>query len=338
MKSIQSIIYGFFFMTLWVAPGLTSAQTFFFDRNWNQLFKSSERKNAKYYRKVEQVNGIYQQSDFYVDKKRTPAAVKFFKDDYLSLPVGKHTTYFRNGRIKFVGNYISGEKNGLWQYFWPNGRVREEGEFLNDLRHGVWKRHHKNGDIWAEESFENGVPHGKHIEYWNEDQLRVSANFNQGRLDGELVSYFQDGTLRRKEVYEAGKPIEKNCYTPTGQDTTYYPYFRTPLFPGCEDMAAERPFPSVRACAMEKMYAFIQQNLVYPDAARIFGKQGTVLLSFTVKEDGSLKDPLLLEDISEDIAHECLRLFYRFPDWIPGKKDGEVSDVYFEIPLVFQLN
>lgn len=338
MNSARYLIYTLFFGTLLISPSLSSAQkTFFYDRNWNQIFKTKDKKDAKFYRKVENEEGRYRQSDFYVDKKRTPAAVKYFQDINLSLPIGKHIAYYRSGRIKFVGNYVQGLKKGLWQYFWPNGKIREEGVFVENQKDGIWKRFHKNGDLWAEESYSNGLPHGTHSEYWNNDQVKVTANYSEGQLDGDFISYYANGSLRRKEVYAQGEPVEKACFSKSGQDTTYYPYFFTPLFPGCEQIE-NKPFIAIQRCSNQKMYSFIQENLNYPDAARIYGKQGTVLLSFVVKEDGSLKDPLFLEDISEEIAHECMKLFRRFPDWIPGKKDGVVSDVYFEIPLVFQLN
>ncbi len=338
MNSVRYLFYTLFFGMLFISPSLISAQkSFFFDRNWNQIFKTKDKKNAKYYRKIEDEDGRYRQSDFYIDKKRTPAAVKYFKDRNLSLPVGKHIAYYRSGRIKFVGAYNLGLKNGLWQYFWSNGKIREEGVFIEDQKDGLWKRFHKNGDLWAEESYSMGLPNGVHTEYWNKDQIKVEANYSEGLLDGTFKSYFENGTLRRKDIFSKGEMVEQACFSISGQDTTYYPYFYSPLFPGCEQIE-NKPFIAIQRCSNQKMFSFIQENLRYPDAARIYGKQGTVLLSFIVKKDGSLKDPLLLEDISEEIAHECMKLFRRFPDWIPGKKDGVVSDVYFEIPLVFQLN
>ena len=207
---------------------------------------------------------------------------------------------------------------------------------IKTLKMGNGPKNEKTGKCGPKKNYSMGELHGAQKEYWENGNLKASMNFKNGILEEELTSYYNDGAILRKEIYENGKLLEKTCFTKTGQDTSYFAFFESPRFPGCED--ENKHDVAKRTCALQKMYEHIQNNLQYPDAARIYGKQGTVLLNFIVTKDGKLKDPLLLEDISEEVAYECLRLFYRFPDWIPGKKDGIATDIHFEIPLLFQLN
>ena len=335
---MNSIIKPILFLLLTFAIGsqLTAQNTYFFDRNWNNLTTSKEKKKAKYFRKVEKVAQGYLQSDFYIDKRRTPASVKYYEDEALSIPIGAHKSYFRNGRIKSEGRYTRGYKSGQWIYYWPTGKIREKGSFEGDNKTGTWIRNRKNGELWTSQAYNRNIPNGEHLEYWENGQLRASINYKMGKIDGVLNSYYENGQMARNEIYENGKVVEKNCYTASGQDTAYFPYFVSPRFPGCEDIAKHEV--AIRKCSINKMFEFIQNNLVYPDIARIYGKQGTVLLSFTVNEEGELKDPLFLEDISEEIAAACLRLFYKFPDWVAGSKEGVKTAIHYEIPILFQLN
>ena len=335
--------YLFFFIAIpilsWIACiDLASAQkSQFFDSNWNQIFKTKNKKNAKFFRKVELTDeGVYQQSDFYVTRERDPAAVKYYSDEYLSIPVGKHISYYRNGKTKYEGGYRFGLKEGPWIYYWSNGRIREAGAFENDLKSGKWIRKQADGSLLDEEYYVQGVPVGTHREYYKNGELKAMLTYEDGVLHGLLESFYNNGVQARKEVYENGELKTMSCFNKNGQDTSYFPYFIPPVFSGCDDISMS-PVEQ-QMCSTEKLNAFIQDKLEYPDAAQIYGKEGTARLCFTVTKTGKLKDPFFLEDISEEIAHSCLQLFRKFPDWIPGKKEGIAEDIHFEIPLTFQLN
>ena len=43
--------------------------------------------------------------------------------------IGKE--YYRNGTLKYVGEFVDGKWNGKGQEYFQNGRLKFEGEFLN---------------------------------------------------------------------------------------------------------------------------------------------------------------------------------------------------------------
>lgn len=337
MKSILITFVACFSFNLILDLNPTIAQTtIFYDSNWNQIFNAKNRKKAKFFRKIEFIDGLYKQSDYYVTKERDIKSVKFYSDENLSIPQGKQTAYYRNGNMQYEGQYDFGLKDGVWSYFWPTGRLREQGNFTKDYKDGKWVRHRSDGSLWAVEYYKNGQPVGSHHEYYPDGSLKASLTYEDGVLDGMFVSYYPDGTLAREEIYEQGEVIQASFFGHAGQDTSYFPYFTPPLFPGCK--IGSKDLASQQNCATEKMYEFIHDKLEYPDAAQIYGKQGTAILCFTVTPEGELVDPFFIEDISEEIAFSCMQLFRKFPDWIPGKKDGIKEDIHFELPLTFQLN
>lgn len=93
---------------------------------------------------------------------------------------------------------------------------------------------------------------------------------------------------------------------------------------------------------LEKLYAFIAKNVVYPKEALKKNKEGRVLISFIIEKDGSVSNVKPLKPKSEWIGYgleeEACRVVYLMPKWIPGAIDGKPVRVKFSLPILFQLN
>jgi TonB family protein len=95
----------------------------------------------------------------------------------------------------------------------------------------------------------------------------------------------------------------------------------SPVFPGGE----------------EGRVAFLQQNLRYPESARDAGDQGTVFVSFVIRDDGRIANVKVLRGVSTAIDEEAVRVVKMMPRWTPGKLDGEPVNVQFNMPIRFVL-
>lgn len=82
---------------------------------------------------------------------------------------------------------------------------------------------------------------------------------------------------------------------------------------------------------------FIAKNLVYPAAAIDNGAEGTVVVTFTVKADGSLDGFKIKRMVNPDLESEALRIAKKMPKWIPAQKDGSAVDSPASIPVKFRL-
>ena len=47
---------------------------------------------------------------------------------------GKGKEYYDNGKLKFEGEYLNGERNGKGKEYYWNGKLEFEGEYLNGNR------------------------------------------------------------------------------------------------------------------------------------------------------------------------------------------------------------
>ena len=99
-------------------------------------------------------------------------------------------------------------------------------------------------------------------------------------------------------------------------------------------LAEEDPeFPG----GIEALYKFLQDNVQYPQLALENGIEGKVYVTFVVEEDGSITNPRLLRDIGGGCGQEAIRVVKMMPKWKPGKLQGKVVRVQFNLPVNFVL-
>jgi antitoxin component YwqK of YwqJK toxin-antitoxin module len=93
------------------------------------------------------------------------------------------------------GDYLHGQKTGLWKRFWPSGQVRSEITYIQDAPMGPYKLYYATGQLEEEGHWQQG----KHIR-----QMR--RFYTNGKLKEELV-YDEEGTKQgvQRFYHENGK-------------------------------------------------------------------------------------------------------------------------------------
>jgi len=93
-----------------------------------------------------------------------------------------------------------------------------------------------------------------------------------------------------------------------------------PSFPGGEDERVK----------------FLSNNLKVPSQGLKEGLEGTVYVTFVVKEDGSIKDAKILRGLGKSYDEEVLRVANMMPAWLPGIQRGKAVAVQFNMPVKFE--
>ncbi len=104
------------------------------------------------------------------------------------------------------------------------------------------------------------------------------------------------------------------------------------MFPGCEDGAT---LGEQIECAKERMLQFISGNLQFPKNGAC--AEGTVVVSFIVEADGTLKNAKVIRDIGAGCGKEALRVVGLMPKWNPGLSNGQPVRVEYHLPVKFKL-
>ena len=104
-----------------------------------------------------------------------------------------------------------------------------------------------------------------------------------------------------------------------------------PVFTVVEDMPE---YPG----GNKALYAFMGQNIKYPQDAKDKGIQGTVYVSFVVEKDGSVSHVKILRGVSKSLDSEAMRVVKTMPNWKPGKQRGKAVRVQYNLPIKFTLD
>jgi TonB family protein len=88
------------------------------------------------------------------------------------------------------------------------------------------------------------------------------------------------------------------------------------------------------------LHGFLSRQIKYPMLAMDNHIHGTVIIQFVVKSDGYVDAGTIkiLRSLSKECDDEVIRVVKAMPKWTPGKDKGKDVSVYFNLPVVFQLN
>lgn len=107
-----------------------------------------------------------------------------------------------------------------------------------------------------------------------------------------------------------------------------------PRFPGCEELETEA---ERQQCAQKQFLKHVYTSIFYPAEARKAGIQGTVIVRFTIDEEGHVRHPEVVKTPGGGLGEEVLRVLRTMPQWIPGRDKGKAVAVQMTLPVKFGL-
>ena len=87
----------------------------------------------------------------------------------------------------------------------------------------------------------------------------------------------------------------------------------------------------------EMMMKYLAANIKYPASAVKAKKQGRVIVTFVIQQDGSVSKARIAKSVDPELDAEALRIVKAMPNWTPGTQDGKPVNVRYTIPVVFSL-
>ena len=186
-------------------------------------------------------NEYNQKEEIEIYKKEINGKCNYKKDEYYKgerskgLKHGKGTLYYKNGNIKYEGDFIKDKFEGDGKFFWKDGEYYI-GQFLNGFMHGKGTLYYKNGSIKYEGdfikdkyegdgrcNFENGeyyIGHflnnqkdGKGTIFYKNGNIKYEGNFKENKKEGKGKFIWENGE------YYIGQFLNSQCH---GKGTEYY--------------------------------------------------------------------------------------------------------------------
>lgn len=96
----------------------------------------------------------------------------------------------------------------------------------------------------------------------------------------------------------------------------------------------EAPSPSEGILEWNK---YLSKSIKYPHSARESKTQGTVVVGFKVKEDGSIDDVEIIRGIGGGCDQEAVRVIAEGPTWAPGKVGDQPVTTQISLAVRFVL-
>lgn len=124
---------------------------------------------------------------------------------YAGLEEGMAIEYNDTGKVISQGNYLDGEKEGVW--IQEYGDHKELGKYIAGLRDEEWKHFHSNGELIYKGTFVDGREDGKHTEWYESGKIREEGKFSFGSKEGIWVVYDELGEVTQTIIYRQGQMV-----------------------------------------------------------------------------------------------------------------------------------
>lgn len=253
------------------------------------------------------------------------STIPIYSQDTLSYyvtEVGKKTEKENAAGIRKVIK----NSEGLFKVYdyYLDGQAQMTGSYLTDSlkkKTGKFEHYYESGELKSISSFVKGKATGNSKIFYRSGQLKSSIDFVQGKKHGQLITYWENNVKKREDKFINGNFVLGKCYNINEEEIEFYPYETMPEFPG----------------GQSALFKFLGKNINYPTKAKAKNIQGKVYINFIVTKEGEISNAYVIKGVYPSLDAEALRVINHMPDWSPGKQDGEVVSVKYNIPINFKL-
>jgi antitoxin component YwqK of YwqJK toxin-antitoxin module len=111
---------------------------------------------------------------------------------------------FENGKPEKIQYFDARKKMVREEEYYPSGQKHYTGEFLDGQRDGQWVFWFENGNKWSEGHFLKGVRSGMARVYHENGELFYTGSYIDGKKDGKWCFYDKDGKLSNEIMFDKG--------------------------------------------------------------------------------------------------------------------------------------
>lgn len=226
-------------------------------------------------------------------------------------------------------------QNGIIKSYYGPKQLRAKLSFANDVLDGTCYWYFENGNLKSEKTYSNGKLHGLVKEFQESGLPSEEYYVNYGIKDGIYKSYWENGALKEVRTYDAGILVKQVTID-------FDPFYVPPVdsYAGAANSSArpkEEVICDAEICASPIGGAkAIEERIMYPEEALLYGLEGTVTLIVTIDVNGFAENVIVLRGIGlgcDEAAVEAVKKS-RF---LPGQNGGEIVKSNLTLDLHFSI-
>ncbi len=226
---------------------------------------------------------------------------------------GIFKTYYSNGNIKAELSYVRDVLDGTSYWFYLNGNLQTEKTFSNGKLNGWIKYYYDTGLLKEELFIVEGIKDGAQKFYYANGGLKKIINFDMGRMIDMSEINYDSNYIASVEAFKGGN---RQLFNDDKKDEFL-----------CDAEICPEPLGGVNA---------IQENIAYPNDARLYGLEGFVTLVAEVDANGNVTKTEIVKGLGlgcDEAAEDAVKTT-RF---IPGQDEGSVITSRVTLRVEFSL-
>ena len=158
----------------------------------------------------------------------------------------------------------------------------------------------------------------KDEEVSKEDEMKSQKELGESKVAISIADVKGNDEVHGKDIADIKEVITSK---PTEETKVFSYVEQMPIFPGGESA----------------LMNYIASNLKYPSAAQDQGIQGLVMLRFVVTGTGEVGEVQVLKSLDLSCDREAIRVVKSLPRFTPGRQQGKPVNVWFQLPVRFEL-
>lgn len=272
-------------------------------------------------------------------------------DTVLLTFTGKFVDYYaHDSTIAIEGNYTKGNKEGLFNIYFPNGQLEQSGKYVNDKKTGIWEYFYEDGtkrqildfqdneilimEFWNKEGkklVESG--NGEWYSYTPSDEfIKTSGEVRNGRKNGTWKNTLPSRNMTTNiEKYKEGKFISGKMIsvasgTESYKDTQYCSIEKTPAFLTAEQFQMSRCYKIQKnnleyakyPGGMNRFYEQIRKRIVLTGPIL---NRGIIRIGIIIDKDGKMTNFRPLSRIGHEL--DLIEVLQTMENWTPMKVNGK---------------
>ncbi len=154
-----------------------------------------------------------------------------------------------------------------------------------------------------------------------EDDVPTTEEVNNNAIGTQNVEGTGDVVYDEPIQVEEPQPEPEPEPEPKPEKVVYTTVQKKPEYPG----------------GQAALFQYLRDNIMYPQVSLDNGIQGTVVVQFTVNENGELSDLVVARSLDRSCDEEAIRVIKKMPKWEAGEQNGKKVCVRYTMPIRFVM-
>jgi TonB family protein len=249
-------------------------------------------------------------------------SVSYYADAAGKIQDGPYRAYNKNQEVSHAGQYVNNKKEGVWKSWNDKRRLIDSAVYKDDFIIGVALEWSPEGVVIDSSYFE---PQGKGttVGYWPGGIRKHEGGFTNGKRNGAWTYFHKNGNKSQDVNYLQDSAVSFTCYDEQGKVQTRDCYHeKEASFKGGDNAWSKYLSKKLSNTNLPKDY---YNGKIY----------GTMVLTFYVDTDGTLKDVKVETPVHPSLDAIALDIVRSAPLWEPAVQFNRKVKAYRKQPITF---